>query len=386
MRLPAKARPFLAVAVLLSALFAGGAVRQVQDTCGPFTDVSALFCPYVLEAYYTGITAGTSATTFSPDVPITRGQAAVFTTKALNQALARGSRRAALGQWWDTQNPQALGLTTVGTMPTFCAADGADIWVSNAAFGSVSRVRASDGKVLDEWPNVTAASGLLVAMGRVFVGGGLGTLFMIDPSQASGTPTTVASGLGTSVGALAFDGARIWTANGGGSISIVTPGAAAPWTVTNVTKGFAVPTGVLWDGAHMWVSDEQAHSLFLVDASGAIVQTIPVPGGARPAAFDGANLWVPSLNDDSVVVVRASTGTVLATLTGNGLSTPAYAAFDGQRVIVVSTNDHVSLWRAADLAPLGSFLTVSGSAPETACSDGINFWITFGGSNQLARF
>jgi hypothetical protein len=65
MRLSAKTRPVLAVVVLLCALLAGGAVRQVQDTCGPFTDVSALFCPYVLEAYYTGITAGTSPTTFS---------------------------------------------------------------------------------------------------------------------------------------------------------------------------------------------------------------------------------------------------------------------------------------------------------------------------------
>ena len=69
MGLSRKARAFLAVAVLLCALLAGGAVRRAQDTCGPFTDVSALFCPYVLEAYYTGITAGTSATTFSPDFP-----------------------------------------------------------------------------------------------------------------------------------------------------------------------------------------------------------------------------------------------------------------------------------------------------------------------------
>ena len=37
----------------------------------------------------------------------------------------------------------------------------------------------------------------------------------------------------------------------------------------------------------------------------------------------------------SVSVVRASNGAVLATLTGNGLSNPMVAAFDGQRVLVI---------------------------------------------------
>src|SRR4030095_16374070 len=86
--------------VALGAVLAGGAVSVVQDQCGPFTDVTPAFCPYILELYYLGITAGTSATTFSPDDPLTRGQGAVFIAKGLNQSLARSSRRAALGQWW----------------------------------------------------------------------------------------------------------------------------------------------------------------------------------------------------------------------------------------------------------------------------------------------
>src|SRR5215472_16187582 len=148
-----RARPFMAGAVLLSAFLAGGAVRRVQDTCGPFTDVSASICPYVLEAYYTGITVGTSATTFSPDLPITRGQAAVFTTKALNQALASSSRRAALGQWWTTTPRYELGLgvTTVDGIPELVACDGMDVWTANLGGGSVSRVRASDGRLLKTW-------------------------------------------------------------------------------------------------------------------------------------------------------------------------------------------------------------------------------------------
>jgi hypothetical protein len=55
---------------------------------------------------------------------------------------------------------------------------------------------------------------------------------------------------------------------------------------------------------------------------------------------------------------------------------PFAAAFDGARVLVTDFNvDRVSLWKAADLTPLGSFPTGAGSTPTGACSDGVNFWI-----------
>src|SRR5690348_15698901 len=136
--LPGPARAILMkrawiVPLALSALLAGGATRVVQDQCGPFTDVTPGFCPYVLELYYLGITAGTSATTFSPDDPLTRGQGAVFIAKGLNQTLARSSRRAALGQWWTTTPrwDDRIGTIDVGLNPIGIASDGADLWVAN---------------------------------------------------------------------------------------------------------------------------------------------------------------------------------------------------------------------------------------------------------------
>jgi hypothetical protein len=159
--------------VLIAALLAGGASRVVQDQCGPFTDVTPGFCPYVLELYYLGITAGTSATTFSPDDPLTRGQGAVFIAKGLNQALARSSRRAALGQWWTTTPHWDLGLgvTNLGQFGTAPAADGADVWAPSDS--SVYRVRSSDGKLLDTWSGTANATAVLAAMGRIFVVGEL---------------------------------------------------------------------------------------------------------------------------------------------------------------------------------------------------------------------
>jgi S-layer homology domain len=384
--LPRRARPLLAVAVFLCALLAGGAVRQMQDTCGPFTDVSALFCPYVLEAYYTGITAGTSPTTFSPDIPITRGQAAVFTTKGLNQALARGSRRAALGQWWTPAAVSTLGLTPVGVTPSLAAADGEDIWVT--AGDTVVRVQGSDGRVLETWTGAGSATAAVVAMGRVFVTSLSGALLMLDPSQPAGPLTMLASNLGAGSQSLAFDGAKFWTANNSGSVSIVTPGATPPWLSTTVTKGFSKPNGVVFDGSSIWVADGGKGALLRLDAVGNIVQTTPIGSYANFPLFDGENIWVPTGQpDNAVVVVRATTGDVLVTLTGNGLSGPVSAGFDGQRVLVANASSAtVSLWDAATLAPLGSFAMPAGSSPFGVCSDGINFWITLDAASQLARF
>ena len=299
------------------------------------------------------------------------------------------SRRAALDQFWTTQNAAALGLTTVGSAPQFLKSDGADVWVPNLNSASVSRVRASDGKLLETWTGATSAFGVLVAMGRVLVTALTipGKLYMIDPSQAAGAVTTVASNLGGSPGGIAFDGARVWTANsaGSGSVSIVTPGAVTPWTVTTVTTGFSHPYGALYDGANVWVTQPGAGTLLRLDSAGAILQTVTVGSGPEFTAFDGTNIWVPNSGSSSVSVVRASNGAVVQTLTGNGLNVPDTAAFDGQRVLVTNGGGNsVSLWKAADLSPLGSFAL--GAQPAAACSDGVNFWVSLQIANKVARF
>src|SRR6185369_4376325 len=97
---------------------------------------------------------------------------------------------------------------------------------------------------------------------------------------------------------------------------------------------------------------------------------ITLSGNPLHPVFDGANIWVPSATADSVFVVRASSGAVLSTLTGNGVGSPATGAFDGQRILFTNqTGNSVSLWKAAALSPLGSFPT--GAQPFGASSDGV---------------
>ena len=388
MRLPRPRRSvWVAVFAALLALL-GGSAGAVLGTCGPFTDVAAdSFCPFVLEIFYLGITTGTTPTTYDPTANVSRLQMAAFLSRTVDGVLKRGSRRAALDQFWTSQNATVLAVTTVGAGPELVRSDGADIWVASIS-GNVSRVRASDGKRLETWTGATSGYGVLVAMGRILVTGQTvpGNLYRIDPSQAAGAVTTVASNLGVSPEGIAFDGARVWTANLGGSVSIVTPGAAIPWTVTTVTTGFSGLAGALYDGANIWVTDESAGTLLKLDPAGAVLQTVTVGQDAESPVFDGTNIWVPNFGSHSVSVVRASSGAVLQTLTG-GMTNPFAAAFDGVRVAITNSGgDSVSLWKATDLTSLGSFATGSSTNPTGACSDGVNFWITLNATNKIVRF
>src|SRR5262249_1254850 len=217
MMLLGRYRAILSVLVFaLGALF-GGAGGVLLGLCGPFTDVSdPNFCPFILESFYLGITSGTTATTFDPTSNVTRIQMAAFLSRTVDATLKHGSRRAALKQFWTTQNDKVLRLTAVGNLPQSVGSDGADLWVANYNSGSISRVRGRDGRLLEAWTDATGAAEVVVAAGYIFATGQSdpqGKLYRIDPSQAAGAVTTVASNLGQRSTGVAFDGFRIWTAN-----------------------------------------------------------------------------------------------------------------------------------------------------------------------------
>src|SRR5262245_60404817 len=159
-----------------------------QTTTIPFDDVlpgNIFFCS-IAEAFFSGLTNGTSPTTYSPSDPVPRQQMAAFITRTMDQSLRRGSRRAALKQWWTPTSADGIGLTTVGSFPQLVESDGADLWVANnLGGGTVSRVRASDGKLLETWTGATNAFGVLAAKGLIFVTGhtnpSVGNLYQIDP-------------------------------------------------------------------------------------------------------------------------------------------------------------------------------------------------------------
>lgn len=406
-------RVVMLMALMIVITVASTQLKADTGTCGgssitlPFTDVpsSNIFFCSIAEAYFSALTNGTSATTYSPGDPVPREQMAAFVTRTLDQSLTRGSQRAALDQFWTTKTASNLALTTLGSNPTLAKSDGAALWVANG--NSVSRVRTSDGKLLETWTGAASAYGVLVAMGKVFITGSTdpGSLYQIDPTQAPGAVTTLTSGLGSFPEGIAYDGERIWIANAGdprfpgtGSVSIVT---FNPLSVATVTTGLSRPAGIIYDGTNIWVTDDGDNNLKKLDSNGNVLMSVAV--GSQPSfpAFDGTNIWVGHFDAGYpfVTVVRATgglAGTVIQNLSfaqAFGFANSFQAAFDGERILVTTSYfvnstpvNSVSLWKASDLTFIGTFHTGVGTVPFGACSDGLNFWVTLSGTGKVARF
>jgi YVTN family beta-propeller protein len=375
------------------------ALAQAQEMCGgatypfPYTDVSGVgtaFCPGIMEAYVTGVSKGTTPTTFSPNNTVTRVQMTTFLQRSLDQGLARTSRRAALNRWWTPQSTNMIQSIAVPGGPFACAGDGEHIWASTQSGNEVVEVQASTGALLGTWTGATGSTGVLAAAGKVFATGFTtpGMLYVLDPTQPPGAVAVAASDLGTQPETIAFDGTRLWTANFGGSVSIISPQATTPYPVTTVTTGFTSLGGILFDGANIWVADYGAAKLFKLDGNGAIIQTVTVGVGPGVPVFDGTNIWVPSLTGNSITVVQASSGNVVATISAdpnNHLNGPTTASFDGERVLVANQGgSSVTVFKAADLSVIANVTTGSLTSPVGACSDGVNFWVSIFGA--LLRF
>ena len=411
-------RLFMLLALVVSIVVTSTRL-QAQTGCSaslglPFTDLGSMpsvFCQAVAEAYFSGLANGTSATTYSPDDNVTRAQMAAFTTRTMDQSLRRGSRRAALNQWWSPGSITTLDLssTPTGDFPRMAASDGTDIWVASRSGDHLIRVRASDGMRQGFFSPPDYVYGVLIAMGRVFLSREIcngADLIMVDPK--TGADTTVATNLGNGSKGIAFDGTKIWTANDGrigetlcvaggsaGSLSIVTPADTTPWSVNTITAGFNRPYGILYDGTHIWVTDRGENRLKKVNkANGAVLQNIQVGNAPGHPVFDGMNIWVPNYGSDDIYVVRVkdSAGNplaapfVLKTVTAPFMLGPLTAAFDGERILVACQTQGIFLFKAADLSFISGISTGPDTTPFGACSDGLNFFVTMNSTNQLVRF
>jgi hypothetical protein len=267
MKRPSLKTASLILTVLAAITFTSVRLRADTGSCGgqtvsvPFTDVmgTAFFCQ-IAAAYFSGLTNGTTATTYSPTLGVPREQMAAFVTRTLDQGLRRGSRRAALGQWATPSSVPFTGKTSVGVNPIGVEADGADIWVANFVGDTVSQVQASNGRLIGTWTGAVGADQLVIARGRVFVTGRLSPqarLYVIDPQQPPGVVATLTNTLPTGSNSITFDGFNIWVASQSGTISKVDPNSGAHTDFAGFKQ--CVRNHFRWDlsmGDRVWCSGD----------------------------------------------------------------------------------------------------------------------------------
>ena len=394
-------------AVALLSMAIGGAAYATACGTGfypfPFTDVAALgdaFCPGIMEAYVTGVTKGTTATTFSPNTTVDRTQMTTFLQRSMDQGLRRNNRRAALGQWWTSKTSVPSAVTSlVGPGPaSFCKSDGERIWVGNGdrILSFLTSSGEKQGEMTLSFAGVNSAGGMVVARGKTYftdpVTANMGFVVsnILPPLFNQEDVITYSFHPNN----LTFDGDNLWTANfGDGSVAkvpLVAGGSLPTAGAIILTPGFSQPIDILYDGSNVWVVDAGTAMLHKLNPNGTVAQSVAVGASPGYMVYDGANIWVPSHANNSITVVQASTGAITATITStaaNGLNTPLATAFDGERVLVTNPgNDSVTLFRAADLSLIGNVsLAAVGLGPFGACSDGIDFWIVLATSKLLVR-
>jgi hypothetical protein len=199
------------------------------------------------------------------------------------------------------------------------------LWVAkNSSHSGIYKVDVSTGKHVDslsapipkDW--LGRNLGLAFGDGKLWVGlaeaGG-----EFDPSEYYYCwidPVTGETGdwvkADISVGGLAWDGTRLWTA-GGGPVHRIDPDTG------EIEYRFSLPyyiTGLTWDGSYLWaVSYRESDDTCMrkIDPeTGEVVHRIPNPcEGATGLAWDGEALWVNDGKNAVVYRVSPDTGAVL---------------------------------------------------------------------------
>jgi len=249
----------------------------------------------------------------------------------------------ALKAWYNANNVAAFqGAPYNFNSPGGITFDGSNVWIANGGGGTVSKIRASDGRLLG-----TFAAGS-------------------DPA------------------ALAFDGRRIWVANHNLASAHTTV------TVLNASDGtpaFAAtvgsnPNGMAWFGWAMYIGSNDGWA-YVIDNWGGLVckRQLTTTSRLYDVAFDGSSMWFTAIDDDSVIEVKTDNKcTVGTTIKLSSNSGPVGIAYDGTNLWTANCGGNGCPGNAvAKIEPPFSTQKVRyysvGSGPWSLAFDGANIWV-----------
>jgi hypothetical protein len=168
------------------------------------------------------------------------------------------------------------------------------MWVTNSQGASITKLRATDGKVMGTFADTAGPGGIVFDGTYIWVSNFNATVtrFNLDGTQA-GTFNVGLRPLN-----MAFDGANIWVVNSGDIT--VTKLRARDGTILGTFPTTAAPYGITFDGTNIWVvGNPNVVKLRLSDGTRIFSANLP-GGGGGGAAFDGANIWVADVDVQKV--------------------------------------------------------------------------------------
>jgi YVTN family beta-propeller protein len=211
----------------------------------------------------------------------------------------------------DPETDDVLASVPVGDQPIDLVDDRGELWVANAASGSVSRVLGGDEVQpvdVGEGPQAVA-----VGAGVVWVANSLdGTVSRIDPD----TNNTDADSIGEGLTDLAFGGGSLWVSLGSaGSVKRIDPLSGSVTTISlgSFAGSVAVGDGALWVSVRGALSAHRGGTLTVVARRGLLDKDSIDPA----LAYDTLTWTMLSLTNDGLVGFRRVGGVDGATMVPN---------------------------------------------------------------------
>ena len=288
---------------------------------------------------------------------------------------------------WD-QDPARTGSFYGHFSPYMVAFDGTNIWVSNYASNTVSKINPVTGTSVDYTTGLQPI-GVAFDGTHIWVANyGSNTVSKIDPNGvAPGPPINYTSGNGPL--GIAFDGTNIWVANYfSNTVSKINTNGVAPGTPINYTTGTA-PYGVAFDGSNIWVTNFLSNTVSQINPYGVAPGTpINWTTGTNPegVAFDGTNIWVANASSNTVSKIDPTSFGAPGRPTdyATGIN-PHWVAFDGRNIWVSNSNGTVSKINPDGVAPGTPIDYATGSSPLGIAFDGTNIWVANFGSSSVLK-
>jgi len=290
----------------------------------------------------------------------------------------RTPQQIALLKWYEA-NQSDLAYTTGGVSPYDVAFDGTHIWVANWLYGGVSKLRVSDGSLVDTYPAGINPYKVAFDGAHMWVTDPLNNV--VTKLRASNGELVETYEVVGGPGGIAFDGIHIWVANYyDGNVKKL---LAYDGSVEGTFPVGDHPVDVAFDGTHIWVANSGANTVTKLRASdGSKVETYDMGGEPYAVVFDGTHIWVANSDANTVTKLRASDGSEVGTYNvGDG---PNALVFDGAYIWVTNNySDDVTKLRASDGSVVGTYAV--GNSPRGIAFDGAHIWVTNENDNTVSK-
>jgi hypothetical protein len=281
----------------------------------------------------------------------------------------------ALLRWWDVNRSEAT--FAVGNEPWYMAFDGSNVWVSNSADGTVTKLRTSDGANLGTFP-VGPTPRAVAFDGKYIWVANFGGTTVSKLNATDGSPAGTIM-VGERPWGLAFDGTYMWVSCWqSGTVSKIQ--ASTNQIVGSVNV--ASPLGLAFDGTNIWAAlNLGGGKVVKISGTGSptVLQESPAGGFPGSVTYDGTSVWVSNSGTGDLTRFRASDGTNLGTYPGGGANNSGYTVFDGVNLWVAGGS--LKKMRPSDGQVLATY-PISGVG---LVFDGANLWLTSAGANTVTK-